>query len=108
MSERELGNSLYKNEKGKGPHVRYDKSVYKALTFFSQFTINMLVPIFLCSAAGYLLDKKLETSYLFVLLFFVGALAGFRNVFILAKRIYSNGKGDPLSEYRSRKNGRDS
>ena len=108
MSERELGNSLYKNVKGKGPHVRYDKSVYKALTFFSQFTINMLVPIFLCSAAGYLLDKKLETSYLFVLLFFVGALAGFRNVFILAKRIYSNGKGDPLSEYRSRKNGRDS
>ena len=95
-------------EKGKGPHVRYDKSVYKALTFFSQFTINMLVPIFLCSAAGYLLDKKLETSFLFVLLFFVGALAGFRNVFILAKRIYSNGKGDPLSEYRSRKNGRDS
>ena len=108
MSERELGNSLYKNVKGKGPHVRYDKSVYKALTFFSQFTINMLVPIFLCSAAGYLLDKKLETSFLFVLLFFVGALAGFRNVFILAKRIYSNGKGDPLSEYRSRKNGRDS
>lgn len=88
--------------------MRYDKSVYKALTFFSQFTINMLVPIFLCSAAGYLLDKKLETSFLFVLLFFVGALAGFRNVFILAKRIYSNGKGDPLSEYRSRKNRRDS
>lgn len=108
MSERELGNSLSKNVKGKGPHVRYDKGVYKALTFFSQFTINMLVPIFLCSAAGYLLDKKLETSFLFVLLFFVGALAGFRNVFILAKRIYSNGKGDPLSEYRSRKNGRDS
>ena len=88
--------------------MRYDKSVYKALTFFSQFTINMLVPIFLCSVAGYLLDKKLETSFLFVLLFFVGALAGFRNVFILAKRIYSNGKGDPLSEYRSRKNRRDS
>ena len=40
--------------------MRYDRSVYKALTFFSQFTINMLVPIFLCSAAGYLLDKKLD------------------------------------------------
>ena len=104
----EEGQSVQKKVKGKGPHVRYDKSVYKALTFFSQFTINMLVPIFLCSAAGYLLDKKLETSFLFVLLFFIGALAGFRNVFILAKRIYSNGKGDPLSEYRSRKNGRDS
>lgn len=88
--------------------MRYDKSVYKALTFFSQFTINMLVPIFLCSAAGHLLDNKLGTSFLFVILFFVGALAGFRNVFILAKRIYSNGKGDPLSEYKSRKSRRDS
>ena len=88
--------------------MRYDKSVYKALTFFSQFTINMLVPIFLCSVVGYFLDAKLGTTFLFVLLFFVGALAGFRNVFILAKRVYSNGKGDPLSEYRSRKNGRDS
>ena len=88
--------------------MRYDKSVYKALTFFSQFTINMLVPIFLCSVAGYLLDKKLETSFLFVILFFIGALAGFRNVYILAKRVYSNGKGDPLSEYRSRKSRRDS
>lgn len=88
--------------------MRYDKSVYKALTFFSQFTINMLVPIFLCSVAGYLLDKKLDTSIFFVILFFVGALAGFRNVFILAKRVYSNGKGDPLSEYKSRKNKRDS
>lgn len=88
--------------------MRYDKSVYKALTFFSQFTINMLVPIFLCSVAGYLLDKKLETSFLFVILFFIGALAGFRNVYILAKRVYSNGKGDPLSEYKSRKSRRDS
>lgn len=88
--------------------MRYDKSVYKALTFFSQFTINMLVPIFLCSVAGYLLDKKLGTSFFFVILFFVGAMAGFRNIYILAKRIYSNGKGDPLSEYKSRKNRRDS
>ena len=88
--------------------MKLNNSVYQSLALITQFSINMLVPIFLCSAAGYLLDKKLETSFLFVLLFFVGALAGFRNVFILAKRIYSNGKGDPLSEYRSRKNGRDS
>ena len=95
-------------EKGKGSHVRYDKSVYKALTFFSQFTINMLVPIIMCSVAGYFLDRYLGTSFFFIILFFVGAMAGFRNVYILAKRVYSTGKGDPLSEYKSRKNGRDS
>ena len=89
----------------KGLHVRYDKSVYKALTFFSQFTINMLVPIFLCSVVGYLLDERLGTSYFFVILFFVGALAGFRNTFRMAKSIYSKGKGDSLRERTGRKNG---
>ena len=88
--------------------MRYDRSVYKALTFFSQFTINMLVPIFLCSVAGYFLDQKLGTTFLFVLLFFIGALAGFRNIYILAKRIYSTGKGEPLSEYKRRTDARDS
>lgn len=88
--------------------MRYDKSVYKALTFFSQFTINMLVPIFLCSLAGYFLDQKLDTSMFFIILFFVGALAGFRNVYILAKKVSSKEKGDPLDEYKRRKNRRDS
>jgi len=91
-----------------GTHVRYDRSVYKALTFFSQFTINMLVPIFMCSVAGYALDNWLGTSYLFVILFFIGALAGFRNVFLLAKRVYDGGKGDSAGENKRRKNGRDS
>lgn len=84
--------------------MRYDKSVYKALTFFSQFTINMLVPIFLCSVAGYLIDAYFGTSVFFVILFFMGAMAGFRNTYILAKRIYSDGKGDSLRENKSRKN----
>jgi F0F1-type ATP synthase assembly protein I len=48
----------------------------------------MLVPIFLCSFAGLYIDRKFGTVYWFVLLFFVGALAGFRNVYILAKKIY--------------------
>lgn len=86
--------------------MRYDKSVYRALTYFSQFTINMLVPVFLCSAVGYFLDQKLGTSIFFIILFFVGALAGFRNIFILAGSI--DRKGDPQSENKSNKNKRDS
>ena len=85
--------------------MRYDRSVYKALTFFSQFTINMLVPIFMCSAAGYALDRRLGTSYFFVILFFIGALAGFRNVFLLARRVYDGEKGDSAGGKKSRKNG---
>ena len=70
--------------------MKYRKTVYQALATVSQFGINMLVPIFLCSFLGIFLDRKLGTSYCMVFLFFVGALAGFRNVFLLAKRIYSN------------------
>lgn len=69
--------------------VKYGKSVYHALTMITQFGINMLVPIFLCSFLGIYLDRRFDTSFWMVILFFVGAMAGFRNVYIFAKRIYS-------------------
>ncbi len=54
----------------------------------TQFGVNMLVPIFLCSFAGMFLDRWLGTDIWMVALFFVGALAGFTNVFRFAKKIY--------------------
>ena len=68
--------------------MKYNRNVYHALTMISQFGINMLVPIFLCSFIGIAIDKKCGTSYWMVILFFVGALAGFTNVFRYAKKIY--------------------
>ena len=68
--------------------MKYHKTVYQSLTMITQFGITMLVPILLCSFLGWYLDEKLQTSWLFVALFFIGALAGFRNVFILSKRIF--------------------
>ena len=64
-------------------------NVFQSLTTLTQFTIYMLVPIFMCAFIGMFLDEKLGTSYWVIILFFVGALAGFRNVFMLAKKIYS-------------------
>lgn len=75
-------------------HKKYNKSVYRSLALITQFGINMLVPIFLCSFLGIWLDKKLGTAYWMLLLFFVGALAGFRNCYIMAKRIYEDKKHD--------------
>lgn len=66
----------------------YDRNVYRSLVLISQFGINMLVPIVLCVLLGVFLDEKLNTGYWTVLLFFVGALAGFTNIFKMAKRIY--------------------
>ncbi len=59
----------------------------KALITITQFGIDMLVPIFLCSMAGRWLDGKLGTSWIFVVMFFVGAAAGASNVYRLARKL---------------------
>lgn len=62
--------------------------VMRSLATISQFGINMVVPIGMCSAVGYFMDEWLGTNFLMIILFFVGALAGFRNIYILAHKIY--------------------
>ncbi|MCR5209852.1 MAG: AtpZ/AtpI family protein [Lachnospiraceae bacterium] len=57
----------------------------RLLPMISQFAISMVVPIFLCFYVGYLIDKHFGTSFMAVVLFFVGALAGFTNVYKLAR-----------------------
>ena len=69
--------------------MKYDKSVYRSLVLITQFGINMLVPIFLCTAVGVSLGRKFSIDWLAIPFFMAGALAGFRNIFIMAKRIYS-------------------
>ena len=74
---------------------KYDKTVFQALAMVTQFGINMLVPIFICTFIGIWLDKKCGTSYIMIILFFVGALAGFRNIFLMARKVYKDiGKDD--------------
>lgn len=84
--------------------MKYNRNVFRALTLITQFSINMLVPIFLCSFLGIFLDKKLGTSFWMVILFFVGALAGFRNIYIFAKQIYNDKSSDTRHERKNRKN----
>lgn len=70
--------------------MKYKKSVYRSLVFITQFGINMLVPIFLCTMAGVYIGRKFSMEWITIPLFAIGALAGFRNIFIMAKRIYSD------------------
>lgn len=87
-----------------GRNKKYKRSVYQSLAVITQFGINMLVPIFLCSFAGLYLERKFGTVYWFVLLFFVGALAGFRNIFILAKKIYEGDSSDEDRHQQTKRN----
>lgn len=81
-----------------------DKSVYQALTMITQFGINMLVPIGMMTWLGVYLDKRFGTSYLMILLFFVGAVAGGQNVYRMAKKIYGQKE---KQENNDRKNQKD-
>ena len=68
------------------------REIFKTLTCISQFGISMLVPIAMCFFAGLALDKWLGTSFIAIVLFFIGAVAGARNVYKLAKKFYGEGK----------------
>ncbi|MDE7017571.1 MAG: AtpZ/AtpI family protein [Lachnospiraceae bacterium] len=82
------GYNLDCSEKRRGKSVKYNRSVFHSLMMISQFGINILVPVFLCSFIGMYIDDKCGTSFWIVIFFFIGAAAGFRNVFRFARRIY--------------------
>ena len=70
--------------------MKYKKSVYQSLVLITQFGINMIVPIFLCTGLGIFIDKKSGLGFFIIPLFILGALAGFRNCYIVAKKIYES------------------
>ena len=77
--------------------------IVRCLSMISQFAIHMLVPICMCSYLGYLLDERWNTDFMFIFLFFVGALAGGRNVYRLAKKISGGNDNMPSKLYGSNK-----
>ncbi|MCD8068450.1 MAG: AtpZ/AtpI family protein [Lachnospiraceae bacterium] len=62
-------------------------SVLQALSMVSQFGISMVVPIAMCCAVGFFLDRSLGTEFFFIILFFVGAAAGAWNVYRLVRTV---------------------
>lgn len=70
-----------------GQVMKDSKIVAKSLTMISQVGISMLVPIFLCCMLGLYLEKEFSFPA-FVPLFFLGALAGMRNVHVMLSAIY--------------------
>ena len=87
---------------------RYDKSVYRSFALVTQFGINMLVPICMMSALGIWLDRKFDTSFLMILFFFMGAVAGGQNVYRLAKKSYSVPEGQKSKKHENTGNGTES
>ncbi len=75
--------------------MKQHRKVFQTLTLIMQFGLNMIVPIFMCTLFGAWLGRKFDMPFLAVPLFVIGALAGFTNVFKMAKKIYGrDGESD--------------
>lgn len=70
--------------------MKYKKSVYRSLTLITQFGINMVVPIFLCTLLGVYVGERIDAEWITIPLFFVGAIAGFQNIYRMSKRIMND------------------
>ena len=68
--------------------MKYKKNVYQSIAMITQFGINMIVPILMCSLLGVYIGKKFDMMIIVIPLFIIGALGGFRNVYIMAKKIF--------------------
>lgn len=66
-----------------------NRIVMQSLAMVMQFGLNMLVPICMLTALGVWLDKQFGTSFLVIVLFAVGAVAGGQNIYRMAKGLYS-------------------
>ncbi len=69
--------------------MKYKKNVYQSMVMITQFGINMIVPIFMCTLVGVWIGEKWNIPIIIIPLFIIGALAGFRNVYIMAKKIFN-------------------
>lgn len=80
-----------RNRKG-NDMKKEDRQVWEAMTMVFQFGLNMLVPIFLCTMLGVWVSEKIRVSWIVIIFFFVGALAGYTNIFKMAKRLMKDDK----------------
>ena len=71
--------------------MKNQRKVFQSLTLILQFGLNMIVPIVMCALLGAWLGKRYGMPIITVPLFIMGALAGFNNIFKMAKKIYGQG-----------------
>ena len=68
--------------------MKYKKNVYQSFTMVMQFGFNMIVPILMCTMLGVYIGRKFDMMIIVVPLFIMGALAGFSNIYRMAKKIF--------------------
>jgi len=77
------------------------KKTVRAFALVTQLGLIMIVSMGMTTALGIWLDRKLGTSFITVILFFVGAVAGGQSVYRMVKQFDEDdegGKDDKLDD----------
>lgn len=75
--------------------MNQNRKIFQSLTLILQFGLNMIVPIVMCTMLGVWLGEKYDISWITIPLFIMGALAGFTNIFKMARKVYGqDGESD--------------
>lgn len=70
-----------------------NRQIWNSLAMVLQFSIQMLVPIVLCTFFGVWLGNKVDKNWMAIPFFFLGALAGLTNMIRMAKQIAKQDEG---------------
>ena len=68
------------------------RDIQQALIMVFEFSIHMIVPILLCTLVGVWIGKKTNLDWMVIPFFFIGALAGYTNIFKMTKRFLKTDK----------------
>lgn len=80
------------------------KKVYQSFALVMQFGINMIVPILLCTFIGVWLGSRTGKDFIVIPLFFIGAFAGFRNIYRMAKSVFEDNTNTAKDQNKEGKN----
>ncbi len=76
------------------------KETFQILALITQLGLIMIASVGMSTALGLWLDRRLGTSFITVVMFFIGAVAGGQGVYRLVKKLYrdEDGKNDEISK----------
>ena len=74
------------------------RKVQTALVMVYEFSINMLVPIVMCTLVGVWLGRKWDMNWIVIPFFFLGAIAGYNNIYKTVRKIIGKKKDSQKEE----------
>lgn len=64
------------------------KKTFQTLSLITQLGLVMIVSVGMASALGIWLDRRMGTSFITVILFFLGAVAGGQGAYRMVKQVF--------------------